>query len=255
MNIAKCISSARKLGPVIVLDSGSDDKTCEIARSHNAEVHTFKWNGKYPKKRNWYLINNKEDLDWVLFLDADEILTDAAINEIRSKTLSAKEVGFYLNYRVKFEGKYLKYGIKQRKLALFRVGSGLYEKIDETSWSNFDMEIHEHPILTGKVGKIKNFLLHDEYKGPVNFMEKHLEYAKWEAKRCKEIDVKTYTNFNFRQQIKYTLLKRWWLSQFYFMLGAIAFMGVLDGRRGVRYLRLKKWYFHTIYILLKHQNS
>ncbi len=82
-NIARCLDSTREFSQVIVVDSQSTDKTCEIARSMGAQVIDFKWNGKYPKKRGWCLDNLNIKYDWVFWLDADEVLTNVLVNEIR----------------------------------------------------------------------------------------------------------------------------------------------------------------------------
>jgi glycosyltransferase involved in cell wall biosynthesis len=55
---------------VVVIDSGSTDKTVEIAHSLGAEVLNFEWNGRFPKKRNWFLRNYAFTTKWVFFLDA-----------------------------------------------------------------------------------------------------------------------------------------------------------------------------------------
>jgi len=249
--IAECVVSANRLGSVVILDSKSTDGTAEIARSLGAKVVQFDWNGTYPKKRNWFLINNKSQLDWVLFLDADEILTDAAVEEIKEKINDTSKVGFYLKYRIEFEGKYLRYGVKQRKLALFRASAGLYEKIEDKKWSRFDMEVHEHPVLNGELGTIKCDLLHNEYKGRRVFFEKHLEYAKWEAQRYQKITENNPKDLNFRQKIKYRFLGKWWFSHAYLLVGFIFLGGFLDGITGLKYLSMKKWYFKTIYLLIQ----
>ncbi|MGB5135674.1 MAG: glycosyltransferase [Prochlorococcaceae cyanobacterium] len=73
-NLATCLQA---IGPgfarsLVVIDSGSTDTTAAIARNHGAEVVTFEWNGRFPKKRNWFLRHHTPTTRWVLFLDADE---------------------------------------------------------------------------------------------------------------------------------------------------------------------------------------
>ena len=59
-------------------------------------------------------------------------------------------------------GQKLRFGDKMRKLCLFKSSKGRYEKIEEDSWSHLDMEIHEHPIIDGKVGTLKSLIQHNE---------------------------------------------------------------------------------------------
>ena len=84
-----------------------------------------------------------------LFLDADEFVTPAFIEEVNSSIKNVHHQGYWLNFLiilwVALRGETL------RKLALFRVGAGEYEKIEEENWSYLDMEVHEHPVLKGTI--------------------------------------------------------------------------------------------------------
>lgn len=131
---------------MLVIDSGSEDTTFEIAREAGAEVLEFSWDGHFPKKRNWILRNYTFETTWVLFLDADEYVTEAFVAELEASLASTDCVGFWLNYERWFLGRELKYGDEFLKLALFHVGAGEYERIEESSWSGLDMEIHEYPV-------------------------------------------------------------------------------------------------------------
>jgi glycosyltransferase involved in cell wall biosynthesis len=77
---------------VVVFDSGSTDATADIARRQGAEVLDFRWNGRFPKKRNWFLREHPPQTRWVLFLDADEFLTAEFKDEVR-RTLPATAPG------------------------------------------------------------------------------------------------------------------------------------------------------------------
>ena len=96
----------------------------------------FEWNGRYPKKRNWLLLNHTLLNEWVLFLDADELINERLCAEINSAISADRHNGFWLNYTNYFLGRRLDHGVPQKKLALFKVGKGLYEKIDEIAWSS-----------------------------------------------------------------------------------------------------------------------
>lgn len=72
LNIAKCLTSVSDFAEVFVVDSGSVDRTCEIAKSIGAAVVPFEWNGKYPKKKQWCLENLPFAYEWALYVDADE---------------------------------------------------------------------------------------------------------------------------------------------------------------------------------------
>jgi glycosyltransferase involved in cell wall biosynthesis len=81
-NLAGCLERLAAFDEVIVVDSGSTDATCQITVDHGATVIQFVWDGRYPKKRNWVLINHSLRNDWVLFLDADELITQDFCTEV-----------------------------------------------------------------------------------------------------------------------------------------------------------------------------
>ena len=81
-NLTKCLERLGRFAEIVVIDSGSTDRTREIAESFGARVVGFSWDGKYPKKRNWFLLNAPPQQPWVLFLDADEFVDDAFCNAL-----------------------------------------------------------------------------------------------------------------------------------------------------------------------------
>ena len=66
INIVACLDSVRWASEVVVVDSGSTDGTVELAKNHGATVVDFRWNGKFPKKKNWALENIRWKNDWIL---------------------------------------------------------------------------------------------------------------------------------------------------------------------------------------------
>ena len=89
---------------VVVVDSHSTDDTCDLAKAWGAEVIHFQWDGRFPKKRNWFLRNHTPATAWVLFLDADEHLTAAFKDELIATLPSTDHVGFWLHYMIYFSG-------------------------------------------------------------------------------------------------------------------------------------------------------
>ena len=255
-NLARCLGRLERFAEVIVIDSGSTDKTREIAENFGARVVDFRWNGKYPKKRNWFLLNHPPRQPWILFLDADEYVDDAFCEAISEAVQDETKSGFWLTYSNYFLGKPLLHGLAQRKLALFRVGSALYEQIDENGWSHLDMEIHEHPIVEGDVGEISAPIDHRDYKGLARFLEKHIDYARWEARRYAKLQENqdTWLHFTGRQRFKYRHLTKWWYPWFYFAFTYFAKLGILDGGPGFHYAAYKAWYFQTIRQLVQEQS-
>ncbi|MCB4809221.1 glycosyltransferase family 2 protein [Tamlana sp. 62-3] len=237
---------------ILIIDSGSTDATINIAKSNGVDVVDFKWDGKFPKKRNWFLRNYNLTTKWVLFLDADEYLTEDFKNELRLK-INTDIVGFWLNYTIYFMGKKLKGGYPLNKLALFQVGAGEYERIDEDKWSKLDMEIHEHPILNGEIGYIKSKIDHRDFRGVSHYMDKHNEYASWEAYRyIKTInDEAAKAKWTWKQKIKYKLMRSSLIGPIYFIGSFVFYGGWKDGATGFAFAILKMSYFTQIYCKIK----
>ena len=248
-NLPICLSRLGRFAKVVVVDSGSTDRTVEIAREHGAEVVDFRWDGQFPKKRNWVLRNHEFDTPWILFLDADEYVNDDFCDELATTLPDSTHDGMWLSYHNYFMGRYLRHGTAFTKLALIRAGSGEYERIDEERWSHLDMEVHEHPVLTGTTGRVGATIDHDDYKGLESYIRKHNEYSSWEAKRYMKLvegGGPGQSYFTRRQRWKYGAIRRWWLAPGYFLASYVFRFGILDGYPGFAFALLKWIYFFQI---------
>lgn len=248
-NLPACLSRLGRFARVVVVDSGSTDRTCEIAREYGAEVVDFRWNGQFPKKRNWMLRNHRFDTEWILFLDADEYVSEDFCDELAATLPSTPHSGMWLTYHNHFMGRYMRHGEAFTKLALIRHGAGEYERIDEERWSHLDMEVHEHPVLDGTIGRIQSSIDHDDYKGLHSYIRKHNEYSSWEARRFAKLMEQggaARRHFTRRQRFKYGALRRWWLAPAHFLGSYVVRLGFLDGRAGFAFAMLKAIYFFQI---------
>ena len=269
-NLPLCLEHLSRFSKIVVIDSGSTDQTRAIAEKFGCEFIPFKWDGHYPKKRNWYLLNHHVDTPWVFFLDADEYVTDEFVNELERAIVKTQHAGFWVNYSNYFLGQELKHGVPQLKLPLFKVGAGLYERINEDAWSSLDMEVHEHPVLQGSVGELKSKIDHNDFKGLHSYIAKHNEYSSWEARRYMKLQIAGATmrasatatavtetgtkpnvladseHFTATQRRKYNNLTRWWLAPAYFLYTFVYKLGFLDGRAGYAFARMKAIYFWQI---------
>jgi glycosyltransferase involved in cell wall biosynthesis len=250
INLPNCLDKLKNFSQVVIVDSMSTDKTPEIVKSYGYQLVNFKWNGKFPKKRNWTIKNVQLNNEWLLFLDADEIITLNFVDEITYKIKETTHVGFWLNFNNYFMGKKLNYGDKMRKLAFFKKGSGEYEKIEEDTWSHLDMEIHEHPILDGTVGEINSPIEHNDYKGLEHYIAKHNAYSSWEANRFFSIK-NNKKHLTKRQRFKYKMLSSGFLPLIYFVYSFIIKVGFLDGKSGLYLAKYKANYFFQIQTKIK----
>lgn len=252
--LGRCLDRLSRFSEILVVDSGSTDNTVEVAQQRGIEVVSFEWDGKYPKKRNWMLMNHRFRYDWVFFLDADELVTEEFCDELSSAVDEKRYAGYWISYINFFQGRPLRFGDAQRKLALFRVGSGLYEQIEEENWSHLDMEVHEHPIINGEVGSLAARILHQDDRGILHWIDRHKAYASWEAKRSVELFNSRRSSgkeLTRRQKLKYRNIGRWWFPWTYFLFCYVYKLGFLDGKPGFSIAFYKAWYFHTIYLLIQ----
>lgn len=254
INLPGCLARLGRFEQVVVIDSSSTDRTRQIAEDAGATYFNFAWDGHYPKKRNWFLLNHAPATPWVLFLDADEFLTEAFIAELESAIAVDGIDGYWLGYTNFFQHRALRHGVPQRKLALFRVGKALYERIEEADWSTLDMEIHEHAIVAGPVGRIKARIDHHDDRGVIKLIDRHRNYALWEARRTLALyngPPAAWDKLTDRQRTKYRNLGKWWYAWAYFIWDYIVQMGFLDGHQGFSYAFYKVWYFKTIRLLIR----
>jgi glycosyltransferase involved in cell wall biosynthesis len=182
-NLPRCLKALREFGEVYVIDSQSTDDTVEIARSLGAQVVQFHYAGGWPKKRQWALNTLPLAHDWVLLLDADEVLTPELTEEIRSAILNPAIDGYSILLRIWFLGRTLRHGgVGLWKLALFRRSKGRFEcRLKDQDTSMADMEVHEHVVVEGATERLRNTLIHHNVESLSRYIEKHDQYSNWES--------------------------------------------------------------------------
>jgi glycosyltransferase involved in cell wall biosynthesis len=183
-NLMRCLPALRWADQVYVVDSQSSDRTLEVAAAFGATVVQFHFNGSYPKKKNWALENLPFRNEWVLIVDADEVVLPELAAEISRRIAGDEADGFYLNSRYYFLGRRIRHcGYSSCwNLRLFKHGLGRYEKmLDCTGGRTGDNEAHEHVELDGRVLKLASELEHHAYPTIATWVEKHNRYAIWEA--------------------------------------------------------------------------
>jgi glycosyltransferase involved in cell wall biosynthesis len=183
-NLPRCLESLRGVGEIYVIDSQSSDDTAEIARSFGATVVQFHYAGGWPKKRQWAMDTLPLPYDWVLLVDADEALTPELADEIRQAIQDPRFDGYYIRLQMFFLGRVLRHGgAGFYKLSLFRRGKGRFEcRLKDQDLSMADMEVHEHVIVPGNSGQLKNPLLHHNVESISRYIQKHDEYSNWDAR-------------------------------------------------------------------------
>jgi len=183
-NLPRCLEALADAEEVIVVDSQSTDATVEIAREFGAQVVQFRYPGGWPKKRQWAMDTLPLANEWILLLDADEVLTPELAAEIRRAIQNAEVNGYYIALRMYFLGRVLRHGDASFwKLPLFRRGKGKYEcRLKDQDASMADMEVHEHVYVEGKTARLECPLIHHNIESLSRYIQKHDEYSNWEAR-------------------------------------------------------------------------
>ncbi|HEX3356473.1 MAG TPA: glycosyltransferase family 2 protein [Tepidisphaeraceae bacterium] len=184
-NLPRCLDHLQWADEVVVVDSGSTDETNKIAEAYGAKVIQFRWNGHWPKKKNWTLRHADLKHKWVLIVDADEWITPELAEEIqRAVTRDDKYVGHYINRRFIFMGQWIKHCgyYPSWNGRLIKRGYGEYEQLTGIgNTGSGDNEVHEHVIFKGPAGYLDHDMLHFAFPNIHTFMEKHNRYSNWEA--------------------------------------------------------------------------
>ncbi len=183
-NLPRCLDALRWADEVFVVDSQSTDRTVEIAEARGARVVQFHFNGTWPKKKNWALENLPFRHEWVLIVDADEVLPAAAGQEIgEAVSANSSLAGYWINRRFLFMGRWLRHAYYPNwNLRLFKHAIGRCEKLTDADTRSGDNEVHEHVVVCGATGRLRCEMEHFAFPSIEVFVEKHNRYSNWEAR-------------------------------------------------------------------------
>lgn len=263
-NLPACLTSVARADEVFVVDSQSSDRSVEIAEDYGAKVVQFHFNGRWPKKKNWSLENLPFRNEWVLIVDCDERIPPELWEEIESVIQQSTFDGYYLNRKVFFLGQWIRHGGKYPdwNLRLFKHAKGRYENLNTEDIRNTgDNEVHEHVILPGKSGYLKNDMLHIDFRDLYHWLERHNRYSNWEARVYLNLlngqgDEGTINAHLWGDAVqRKRFLKKVWVRLPFkpllrFILFYVVRLGFLDGKAGYIYGRLLSQYEYQIGVKL-----
>lgn len=254
-HIARALLSVSQIADrSVVVDSGSRDRTVELAERASAKVLKNQWLN-YATQFNWALDQLPDDTEWVLRLDADEIVTPELAAQIRETlpTLGAETKGIYLSRRMHFLGRPIRWGgvFPIRVLRLFRYGEGRCEN----RWMD------EHILVEGATVDLSGEIIDDNLNSLTWWTEKHNAYASREVVDLLNLEYRfmaheTIADISGNQQAG---VKRWLKERIYSRLpgGLRAFvyffyryivrLGFMDGREGTAFHVLQGfWYRYLV---------
>lgn len=250
-NLDACLRSCAFADEVVVVDSASTDRTADIARQHGATLVDFKWDGQYPKKKNWALANVGWRHEWVFILDADERITPELARELAAVVQNPTADGYYVNRKFWFLDGWLNHCgyYPSWNLRFFRHRLGRYEQLDGLAQSNSgDNEVHEHIILRGRSDRLRGEMEHYAFPTIDIWVEKHNRYSNWEARFSGQTAASGATteqldrSLALKRRLKALFLRAPWRPTLRFAYHYLVRAGFLDGYRGYVFCRLMGFY-------------
>ena len=171
-HIRRAIESVQWAQEILVVDSGSTDRTLEIAQSLGAKVVYHKWQG-YGQQKNF--AQSQASFDWVLNLDADEAVSPECRDEIlaqleRASTQGASTRGFYLPRKTFYLNRWIKYGGWYPNY-LLRLADRRY-----ASWS--EPHVHEQLLVQGETQRMRAPLLHFAFSSIEEQIHTNLRFSR-----------------------------------------------------------------------------
>jgi glycosyltransferase involved in cell wall biosynthesis len=178
-DLAACLSGLGWCDEIVLVDSGSQDRTQEIAEAHGARVIVRPFEGFSPQK-NFAAARARGP--WILSVDADEVVTPELGEEIRTLLRSAtREVGFYIPRRNIWLGKEIRHGgwYPDYTLRLYRADAGHWEG-----------HSHEQVVVSGPTGTLRGALIHHTLRDVHDHLRKGLLSSVLELKEAKAIGLR-----------------------------------------------------------------
>lgn len=217
--IGKCLEKCIKLtNNIVVVDSFSDDNTLKICEKYNCQIYKNKFDN-YSEQRNFLI--SKILSEWILIVDADEILSDNLILEIKDLIKMNKNYNYKIYRRIFFKDYLLKYCVNNYEIRLFK----------KKNFIKYQNIVHEKIILKKGIKniKLKNYIIHYSYDSVLHHIKKMIKYARLKNKSNRRfIIVLLICLYNFN---KFFILK----------------LGFLDGIHGLYFSLI-----HTLYVFLQY---
>jgi glycosyltransferase involved in cell wall biosynthesis len=236
-NIGRTLASVRWADEIVLVDSGSKDGTCEIAREYGARVISEPWRGYVAQKQYAIDLCTK---DWVLLLDADEEVSPGLAEEIRAAIADPSAAsGYRLPRKNLFLGRWMRHGgfYPDPKLRLFRRGQGFVTGHDPHDRCELKPGLSKNDAQ--RAPQFQNALIHYTYPNLTLYISHMNRYSSLGAQLAVS---KGHTRFSLANIVLRPMFT--FLYNYFFRLG------FLDGREGLL-LHL----YHAVYVSWKYAKA
>jgi glycosyltransferase involved in cell wall biosynthesis len=253
LNLHTCLASLKPLKPeIFIVDSGSTDKTLEIAQKWGCHIFINPWTN-YAEQLNWALKNLPFSHPWIMRLDADERLTPELIQELKETLPKTSEniSGYQVKRRVFFMGRWMRHGgyYPTWLLRVWRTGIGTCEQ----RWMD------EHIVLSeGKINNLKHDIIDENHKGLNFWIDKHNSYANREVRDMLFMQSSDHDYLIEKGQLSQATQRRWvkqnlygrsplfMRSFLYFLMRYTIGLGFLDGIEGLIFHFLQGFWYRFL---------
>ena len=247
-DLPACLESLQGVASeVLLVDSGSTDRTLDIARRFGARVLTHPF-FNYATQFNWALDNTRPGAEWILRIDADERLSEELRRELQTSLSGFGNdiTGLLLPRRIHFLGRAIRHG-DSYPVWLLRLWKGGTARCEDT-WMD------EHMVLShGQVAKLHGDLIHEIPKNLSEWTRKHDWYA---TRECKQILAPpadecppTGSQARLKRLLKqrlYLRLPAFYRAFFFWFYRYFLRLGFLDGKEGLIYHFLQGFWYRFL---------
>lgn len=175
-NISRCLASLAWCDQVLVIDSGSSDRTVFLAQAAGAEVIDQAWLG-FAGQREFALRHPAVRHDWVYFVDADEWVSAALAREVCTAVAQEHLVAFCQRFRLVFQDRWIRH--------CGWYGGSWVVRLGKREALRFDVSapLGERAIVEGNLGRLGCDIVDEDRKGLAAWLRKHVAYAEAESTR------------------------------------------------------------------------
>ena len=226
-NLENCLNSLEWCDEIVIVDSGSNDNTIEIAKRFGAKVFYNEFKGFGEQKQ---FAVSKAKNNWILSIDADEIITDELKNNILKLDKKGEVSGWNIPFRTNFLGKVLLHGT---------CGMEFHLRLFNKKHATFtDSKIHETVTSSERIANLKGFIIHQPYSNLNHYFLKFNEYTSMMAQHY------------YLQKKNLSVIKIFVKQPIAFFDVYIMRLGFLDGFAGFIWAFLHSFYSTIKYIKL-----